>query len=345
MSLSDKPLPEKDLEHVLQHTCKYWEEARGRSFFITGGTGFFGMWLLESFCYINDVLKLNMRACVLTRNPSSFAAKAPHLASRTDLSFLAGDVRNFPFPEEIFHYVVHAGTTSSAPLEPLEMFDTIVEGTRRVLEFAASHSTTRFLFVSSGAVYGRQPLEMTHIPEDYCGGPDPMEPSSAYAEGKRAAELLCALMAERHRFAAMSARCFAFVGPHLPLDAHFAIGNFIRDALAGGPVRVGGDGTPYRSYLYSADLAIALWTILFRGASLRAYNVGSNEALSIREVAEAVKDACSIQSEVIVAQKNDGSKPPNRYVPCIERAEHELGLRPQRGLKDLIRQTVAWQQL
>lgn len=345
MSQPVKPLPVEDLEHVLQHTRDLWQEACGASFFITGGTGFFGMWLLESFAFINDALGLGMHASILTRSPEAFAVKAPHLAKRTDLHFVRGDVRDFEFPAGTFTHVIHAGTTSSAPVEPLEMFDTIVQGTRRVLEFAASHGTTKFLFISSGAVYGKQPPEMTHIPEDYCGAPDPMDPAAAYGEGKRAAEMQCALMSRKHGFEAKIARCFAFVGPHLPLDAHFAIGNFIRDAMAGGPIRVAGDGTPYRSYLYSADLAIALWTILFRGASLRAYNVGSDESLSIREVAQVVKEACSIQLEVIVAQKNDGSKPPSRYVPCVKRAEHELGLRPQRRLSDLIRQTVAWHQL
>lgn len=345
MSRPVKPLPVEDLEHVLQHTRELWQEARGASFFITGGTGFFGMWLLESFAFINDALGLGMKASVLTRSPAAFAAKAPHLAARGDLSFLEGDVRQFPFPEGTYRYVIHAGTTSSAPVEPLEMFDTIMEGTRRVLEFAASHGTTQFLFTSSGAVYGKQPPEMTHLAEDYPGAPDPMDPASTYGEGKRAAEMLCSLMAARHDFAAKSARCFAFVGPHLPLDAHFAIGNFIRDALAGGPIKVGGDGTPLRSYLYAADLAVWLWTLLFRGASQRAYNVGSDAALSIREIAEAVKEACSPQQDVLLALKPDGTKLPGRYVPCVMRAERELGLRPRLSLSDSIRQTAAWHQL
>ena len=73
--------------------------------------------------------------------------------------------------------------------------DTIVEGTRHCLEFAAHVCACKFLLTSSGAVYGKQPPHLTHVSEDFTGSPEPLDPNSAYAEGKRAAELLCALAA------------------------------------------------------------------------------------------------------------------------------------------------------
>jgi nucleoside-diphosphate-sugar epimerase len=279
---------------------------------------------------------------VLTRNPAAFAAKAPHLAKRPDLEFVTGDVRNFPFPEGTFSHVIHAGTTSSALVEPGEMFATIVDGTRRVLEFAATHGTRKLLFVSSGAVYGRQPSELTHVPEDYPGAPDPLDPASAYGEGKRAAELLCALASRKLGLETRIARCFAFVGPHLPLDAHFAIGNFIRDALRGGPIQVKGDGSPFRSYLYGADLAVWLWMILFCGHPARAYNVGSEAGMTIAEVAQAVRDSFTPPPSIQIAQAPNPAQPVSRYVPGTHKARTELGLRETMDLSEAIRRTVSW---
>jgi dTDP-glucose 4,6-dehydratase len=222
------------------------------------------------------------------------------------------------------------------------MFTTIVEGTGRVLEFARRHGTGKLLLTSSGAVYGRQPSEITHLAEEYAGGPDTADPKSVYGEGKRSAELLCSLYSANHGIECKISRCFAFVGPHLPLDIHFAIGNFIRDVMHGGPVQVNGDGTPYRSYLYAADLAVWLWTILFQGASCRPYNVGSEHGLSIAELARKVAEALNPAVPVRIAEPAVPGKEAARYVPSTKRAQQELGLREHVPLPEAIRRTAAW---
>ena len=336
------PVP-ADLDLILEHTRQLWDDVRGKRLFVTGGTGFFGRWLLESFVSANAVLGLEAEAVVLSRDPEAFRRRAPLLVADGALSLVRGDVRDFEPPPGRFEYVVHAAA-DSVVLDGEAAngrFDTIVEGTRRVLDFAARSGTGRLLYISSGAVYGPQPAGMTHVPESYGGGPDPLAPLADYAEGKRAAETLCALASRSGGPAVTIARCFAFVGPHLPLDAHYAIGNFVRDAVAGGPVRVLGDGTPWRSYLYAADLAIWLWTILFRGEDCRAYNVGSEAARPLREWAGLVAELVSPAAEVDVSGTPEvGRAGGERYVPSTARARAELGLGEVTDQRTALERTV-----
>jgi nucleoside-diphosphate-sugar epimerase len=343
--VSARSVDPQDLDLVLAQTGPLWQEMRGQRLFLTGGTGFFGCWLVESFCSINRALDLGARVTILTRNPGAFAQKCPHLVSDPAVTLHTGDVRTFPCPEGEYRYIIHAATESWArqdPLPPLELLSIMIDGTERVLEFAATHGAQKFLLTSSGAVYGKQPDNLTHVPETYAGAPDPLEPASVYAEGKRVSELLCAIYQERSGLECKIARCWAFCGPHLPLDKHFAIGNFISDVLAGRPIQIQGDGTPRRSYLYAADLVIWLWTILFRAPALLPFNVGSARDLSILELAQLVAATLRPETQILVAQKANPDAAPARYVPSVDRAEKLLGLRQVVPLEDAIRRTAAW---
>lgn len=334
-----------DLDHILHHTQNDWEELRGQRIFITGGTGFFGCWLLESFLWANEKLELNAQAVVLTRDAEKFGRKVPHLAHHPAISLHEGDVQSFKFPAGEFSHIIHAATDASATLNathPTEMLETVVFGTRRVLDFAASCKARKFLLTSSGAVYGRQPAQMTHIPESYAGAPDVTQSAAAYGEGKRIAELLCVLYARNHDFEVKIARCFAFVGPYLPLDATYAIGNFIRDGLNGNTICIQGDGTPRRSYLYAADLTIWLWKMLFHAPSGRAYNVGSEQELSIAKVAYATKQAFNDSINVEIKEQALSGAPVQRYVPSVARARDELGLQPTFDLAQSLQKTICW---
>jgi dTDP-glucose 4,6-dehydratase len=333
-----------DLDHVLAHTPGVWDELRGARLFITGGTGFFGCWLLETFAWACDTLQLDATATVLTRSPEAFRAKAPHLADHASIHLHRGDVQWYEYPAGKFTHAIHAATESSAVLnreKPLTMLDTIVEGTRRTLDFAVSSGVKRLLLISSGAVYGTQPAGLSHISEDYCGGPDVTDPFWVYGEGKRVSELLAAVYARQYGLECPIVRPFAFTGPYLPLDTHFAIGNFIQNCLNGDPIEIRGDGTPYRSYLYAADLAIWLWTVLVRGKSGRAYNVGSENEITIGDLAACVASALESRSKVQIAERPKAGVSAARYVPSTRRASDELGLRQTITLDEAIRRTAA----
>ena len=343
--MSRNPLAD-DLDAIVQIVSPHWELLRGQQLFITGGTGFIGTWLLESFTWANDTLALNAHATVLTRNPAAFRHKAQHLADHASISLLEGSVTSFRDDDAArYDLVIHGAAESSTKLNderPLGMIEAVVDGTRRVLDFAVERGARRLLFLSSGAVYGRQPTNVERMAEDFNGGPDVSLPRSAYAEAKRLAELLCHCVAREQPLEVMIARCFAFVGPYLPLDVHFAAGNFIRDGLAGGPIRVNGDGSPRRTYLYAADLAAWLWTILLRGAPGGVYNVGSESEVSIRELAHAVQTQFEPPPEVQIAKPETPGAPPERYTPSTVRAREELGLRETVPLAEALAKTIAW---
>jgi dTDP-glucose 4,6-dehydratase len=331
------------LDDVLLRTPDLWEELRGGRIFLTGGTGFIGCWLLETFLHAHDRLDLRARIHVLTRDPGKFTAKAPHLALHPAVTLGQGDVRSFAFPAGTFSHIIHGatdvGVTSTTEQEDT-LRQTITAGTQRVLAFAAACGAHKMLLLSSGAVYGPQPTDVSHMPEDETAVATPLLTSSAYAEGKREAECL---WRETDSTAIRTiARCFAFVGPYLPLDAHFAIGNFISDAMQGGPIIVQGDGTSRRSYLYAADLAVWLWTILVRGKNGSAYNVGSQEERSIAGVARSVAAAVVPACEVQILEHAKPQQPFRRYVPSTARARDELGLTQTVSLEDAIQRTIAW---
>lgn len=345
----DRPLPSDDLNHVRLGAVALWPELKGARIFITGASGFFGRWLIESLLSADDRYGLGVRVFALSRDPERFLDAAPHLAG-SGLKWLKGSVSTIKpdaLAGERIDMVVHLATEANMPAteaDPAAATAVITEGTRRALALAGRAGARRFLFTSSGAVYGTQPPDMEQIPESYSAKPGPATGPSAYAVGgpaKRAAELLCEKSARVDGMGAVIARCFTFAGPGLPGDSKFAFGNFLRDALAGGPIVVEGDGTPVRSYLHAADLSIWLWTLLLKGTPGRAYNVGSEASVSMRQLAETMARMLGAAG-VDVLQKGKPGVPAERYVPSTRRARDEFGLRESFSLEEIIGRTAAW---
>ena len=336
-------LSPKDLDEMLASTDDIHRSLDKSRLLITGGTGFFGRWLLESWVDASDRLGLDRTAVVVARDPERFRSLAPHLAAHRSIELIKGDVLG-PNPlDGTFDGAIHAATAASLQLTlaaPRVMFDTIVSGTANVLEWLEPSGSIPMLMTSSGAVYGPQDPRVERVDESCPSGPDPLSASAVYAEAKRSAEMLCAIETI-NGVQCKIARCFAFVGPHLPLDSHFAIGNFIRDGLAGGPIIIEGDGTPKRSYLYASDLAIWLWRIFHDGQGGRAYNVGSDIAYGLKEVAHVVGALCSNAEVTIRGTPVPGALAP-RYVPDVRRASQELGLNVSVTIGDAVRRTLEW---
>lgn len=320
-----KRLPVEDLEHIYQNTQDIWESFRGKSIFLTGGTGFFGKWLLESFLYVNEKLSLNATITTLTRNPEAFLIEYPFYKDHSNtIKFVKGDILNYDFKlDEKFQFIIHAATAASESLNksnPLLMMDTITIGTRNILNFAITQPIEDFLFVSSGAIYGKQPWNVSNIKESDSFTIDINNSKAAYAEGKRIAELYCSTYFEKYNLPLKIARCFAFVGPYLPLDTHFAIGNFINNILRNEEIIIKGDGSTVRSYMYASDLMVWLWSILLKGEINQPYNVGSDEAISIKQLAEKICNISKVKVEVKIFGSPIQREDIDIYCPCITTA-------------------------
>jgi dTDP-glucose 4,6-dehydratase len=297
----------------------------GKRLFITGGTGFFGKSMLDYRWRHPEWVWSKADWTVLSRSPENFIVKNSVLAKQQRVSFIAGDVRDFAFPEGRFDVIIHAATSAVTTLSDDEMISVICDGTRHVVDFAKTVGCGKIVLTSSGAVYG-----LRTSPADET---DECSPVTAYGKGKLQAEQ----MLLDSGLDVKIARCFSFVGPYLPRTIHYAIGNFIQNCMDGKPIVINGDGTPLRSYMYADDLVEWLFAILERGESGRPYNVGSDKALSIRELAESVRDIFGTKNDIVVKGKSDPDAVPSVYVPNITRAGSELDLEMKIQIENAIK--------
>lgn len=321
--------------------------------FVTGGTGFFGRWLLAALATSLDP---QHKVAVLTRSSAKFLKEFPEYADHSTIRFVDGDVRDFATKstaaklDDVTH-IIHAGTPADATLNrenPQLMLDIILDGAKQVNALVERNPVKKLLLVSSGAVYGSQPPTVKNISESHLNAPDTGQAQSAYGEGKRMTELMFRLKGDAGsksgKFDSTSARAFAFAGPHLSLDGTFAVGNFVRDAMKGEPIRIDGDGTPLRSYLYPTDLVHALLLILLNGRHGEAYNVGSEAEISIRDLAVRVMKIAGVRGEPNIRQAPKPNTTPARYVPSVEKLKSELGFKITVDLDQALKRMFDWNQ-
>jgi len=338
-------LPKEDLHFIVSSLEDQWCQLTNAKFFITGATGFIGCLLIQSLFHANETMNLNISIAILVRNKASVLKKMPYLKNNPIVTIHEGDIIDFMFPnDKYFTHVIHLAATSASPKlnieSPLIMFNILTKGTMRILDFCKEKKVKNMLYLSSGAVYGTQPKNIEKLSENYQGGPDTMAKTSAYAEGKRSAELLCAIYARTYGIDIKIARGFSFYGPCMPLDEYHAFGSFILDILDRKNIQIFSDGQSIRSYLYVSDLTIWLWKILLEGKSCYPYNVGSEQEITLRELAELISEY-SIGAKVEILNSIN-SKNNTKYIPSIERIKTELGVIETTGLREGIVKTLSY---
>jgi len=332
-------LPSEDLARILARSSADVQAIGEGDLLLTGGSGFLGSWLLESFLQARDALGFPGSIHALTRDPVAFLGRFPHLRGRRGLVLVAGNLMDFAFPEGRFKSVVHMAV-GHGPADTLCVENLL--GMKRVLDFAAARGAGQFLFFSSGAVYGSLPLGLAPIREDHGGSPSPLDPAQAYGHMKRAAECMGCARAEETGMRFIISRGFAFMGPQMPLHSGTAMGTLLDCALKGKPLELAGDGTAVRSYMYGSDLCAWAWGMLARGRSARPYNTGSSQAHSLAHLAGIVRDRLAPSLPVVLRGEAEPRAVRPWYVPCIDRAQDELDLRIDVGLEEAIDRTGHW---
>jgi dTDP-glucose 4,6-dehydratase len=298
----------------------------GHSLLLIGGSGFFGRSFLDAFQRGLLAQWSIEQITVVARSATALRRDHPDLVGHGIVLLDADASRVDRLPSADF--VIHAASTTDARRyaeNPEAERANILAATDNYVRLAqSSHRRSRVVYTSSGAVYGQQPVDLAQIPESFRPG-DSAELAShkrAYAEAKRASEQRIAALGEEGICTAV-ARCFAFVGFHLPRDQHFAIGNFLADGLAGRPIKVRARKAVYRSYMHADDLVRWLMTIASAASpDCPIYNVGSDEARTVAELAGVVAARFNVPAEVPAISEDEV----DRYVPAIAKARSELGL-------------------
>lgn len=313
----------RDLESVLEHAADDLAGLDGTRVLVTGGTGFVGRWLLELATWAAERLAISPHIVVTSRDPAQFCRQFPHLGTHRTVSMMQGDVRHdLVAPAGPVDFAV-AGAAASLSAGDAhsehDVHDTMVKCATFAHDVSAEHGC-RVLLLSSGAAAR--------------SGPD------AYGRAKQESEHIVRQGGGAER--AVIARLYTFVGPYLPLDLNFAVGNFLADALAGRAIRVKGDGTATRSYLYAGDLAWWLWALLIkRGEAGRTYDVGSPDPVTISELAATVAGLAEPPVLVAIGGQPVTSSAGEVYVPNTGPAR-ACGLYPTWSLEAALKRTYDW---
>lgn len=319
------------------------DELRNQKIFVAGGTGFLGSWIAEFIAFLNDNYQFNISLVILARNTDSFKDEKAHLAKRSDIQFISKDIRNInELPQDI-SYIIHAAASPDNRIHvsnPIETIATITKGTDNLIDSAFKlPNLKKFLYLSSGQVYGKSITKNELISESDFGSFDCNKVTAIYPEAKRMAEATCCAYTSQYKIPIVIARPFSFIGPYQSLSKPWAINNFINDALNNKTIRIVGNGEPIRSYMYPADLVVWILKILINGKANTAYNVGSPLGISLKDVAEKIISIAQTNVNIDIRFNNNDS---SHYVPDINLCENSLGLKINYNVEDTIRRSIAW---
>ena len=337
-----------DTAAVLKGRTDLLKPLAGTHLVISGGTGFLGTWLLELIAALNTDYQFNTRVTIYSRSAPDYSRRHKQLGAHKEFRFLEGDIR---FLTELPHetdYIIHAAALTDRRLfasNPTAVGEVNSLGTIRLLRAASLLENLRnMLLVSSGLIYGPQSLSVERINENYSSGFPCDRANAIYAESKRFSEAFAASFVSETKIPLVIARPFAFVGPYQSLELPWAVTDFIRDSLAGRPIKIMGDGSTVRSLMYASDFAYWTLAALVRGQARHAYNIGSPEPVDLLSLARMITEHFTPPPDIQTKVGQSGHET-TRLVPCVEKSRRELGVQLTVPLADAIQKTINWHRL
>jgi len=343
------------MRNLIYQDCKIsckepqlFAELKEKTLLITGGTGYIGKWIAEMVNYINDVEPYNIKLYLLSRDVQKFKDEMPHLAVKPFIRFIEQDVKNVhDLPQDI-NFIIHAaGSPDNRDhvSQPIRTVETFAKGTQAVLDAATRLSELhKLIHISSHQVYGKNEND-TLIEEKYVGPVEFTGINNIYPEVKRYTETLCSIYRHQFKLPIVVLRPFAFVGPYHDLEKPWAINNFIRDGILGGPIRILGNGSTIRSYLYASDMAYWILKTLIKSEPGKNYNLGSKQAISLDDLAEKVKNSLGGNVEVLSKSAKQTYLTLSKLVPDITKIAKEIGVMESFTIDEAVNKTIAWNQL
>jgi len=334
---------ESDLNFIFNKCINEFNLLSNKSILITGGTGFFGKWFLELIFYANKNYNTNILTTLITRNKTKFFLENPHYENNKFLKIIQNDILDLKKINDKFDFLLHMAATSATETFNGETDDkkinTLSDGAKNIMEIAIENNISKILFTSSGVVYGSSSKDMKVESDE--GSSLDLEKRNGLAKGKILAEDIISDLSLKNNINYKIARCFSFVGPYLPLDIHYAIGNFINDAVFKDKILINGNGSPYRSYLYISDTLIWLIKLLV-GNEEGIFNVGSERRIQIIELANMVRDIIAPSKKVIIQEKviHEGNFKRDVYLPNTEKIRNALGVQEWTSLEESINKTA-----